>query len=300
MLQDIRSENSRNARDMDGASEILLPDQATPADAIAACAQICADRDYPFMGLQYTNQCFCGRLFGLRGQVDDRECDMDGDGEPDCGTGLALDPVTRACEWRNAVYSVHAVLPPPGPAPPGCVDDDATIRAATAGQGDDGGGLDCAGIRAASACSHVASHCGCSCPPPLPGSAPELGFTGDYLGCYIDSEGQFGEAITLGGDTFADDGFGLTFDGDGDYAIITDLAAGNYADSGEFTVAFYFTRVGDCLATPGNENYEALYAHQGSGESSNTLSVGGDRHTRDAIEIYLGCPKVLARPIVLP
>ena len=242
------ADTRQSARDFDGPSEILTPAQAQPETAIAACAEICrrgcsrgVDPCYPFMGLQFNNQCFCGRIFGLKGQVDDSECDMDGDGEVDCGFGLAQNADTHACEWRNAAYAIHA-----------------TPRS-------EGDAFDTEGDGAT------------------------------YLGCYIDSEGQYGDAMTLGGDAFADDGWGITFDGDGDFAVITDMAAGNYADSGEFTVAFYFTRVGDCTEAPGYERYEALYAHKGSGGlwqkwTRAAVSSALPLHHQDLIEIHLSCP----------
>lgn len=46
-----------------------------------------------------------------------------------------------------------------------------------------------------------------------------------YIGCFADSEGDFGDDITLGGETYADSGYGLTFDGAGDFAILGALHA---------------------------------------------------------------------------
>jgi hypothetical protein len=40
-----------------------------------------------------------------------------------------------------------------------------------------------------------------------------------FIGCFADSEGQYGEDMTLGGNTYIDQGYGLTFDGEGDYAV---------------------------------------------------------------------------------
>ena len=66
-----------------------------------ACAAICSaassnsDITYTYMGLQYTNECFCGTSYGNRGErcnswrapddcgrVEDSECDANGDGTP--------------------------------------------------------------------------------------------------------------------------------------------------------------------------------------------------------------------------
>ncbi len=112
-----------------------------------------------------------------------------------------------------------------------------------------------------------------------------------FIGCFADSEGEYGEDMTLGGNTFVDQGYGLTFDGLGDYAVINSPSAGNYADGGEFTVAFYFTRT-QC-DVPGS--WETLYAHRGIDQPINDLYLHGDRYSTSSvqlhniIEVYLGC-----------
>ena len=112
-----------------------------------------------------------------------------------------------------------------------------------------------------------------------------------FIGCYQDSEGTGGSAIQLAGNTQANDDYGLTFDGDDDWAVITAEGAGNYARDGTFTIGFYFTRQ-DCYSP--NE-WQALFSHQGRG----VYPRGGDLHVRvyrssdtdihDSIELYLGC-----------
>ena len=67
---------------------------------------------------------------------------------------------------RSCAEYVPPEPEPALPAPDGCVDDDAAMQAATAGQGD----FTCAGIIVAGACSQVASLgiCTCSCPMTSP------------------------------------------------------------------------------------------------------------------------------------
>ena len=120
-----------------------------------------------------------------------------------------------------------------------------------------------------------------------------------FVGCYADSEGTGGSAIMLAGNTQANSDYGLTFDGEDDWAVITAEGAGDYAASGVFSICFYFTRQ-SCLAWRADE-WQALYSHQGIG----TYPRGGslnfpartdasgvstwDVSVQDSIEIYLGC-----------
>lgn len=222
------------ARAMDGISEVLRGPSST---RVSDCAAICSSSGMPFIGLQHHDQCNCGQVYDKRDampQLSDSECDINGDGRPDCGTGL--DPTeanvvnAQACIWRNAVFDIS-----------GTVVEDSS--------------------------------------PSAPG----------YIGCFADSEGNYGDDITLGGDVYVDGGYGLTFDGVGDYAILSSPSAGNYADLGEFTVAFFFTR-SDCFV-PGT--WETLFAHQGVGQPANDLYLTtrrtADLNLRNIAEIYLGC-----------
>ena len=88
----------------------------TEEEATAACASICSGQDggtpYKFMGLQWSNECWCGNEFGSKGTAEEADpvdgrgvCDVDGDGTPDCGQGVpdATDPpsATRARRGRR-------------------------------------------------------------------------------------------------------------------------------------------------------------------------------------------------------
>jgi hypothetical protein len=85
-----------------------------------ACGMWCAGKGFTYMALQWTNECFCDNDYGAGGRAPDSECDVDNDGEADCGTGTLEIPeggLTEmqtqmqrdgppACSWRNAVYSL--------------------------------------------------------------------------------------------------------------------------------------------------------------------------------------------------
>ena len=267
--EDILDQSS--ARAMDGPSEILRG--VTPNLAVAACVTICtnAGEGYPFVGLQSHDQCNCGHVYNKRDgmpQLDDSECDMNGDGRPDCGMGFDLTTTNpRACVWRNAVYDISGTImqnsSPASPVFVGCFAD-----------------------------SEGEPHE----PPPHYLHRSHMQHTRlrrcefEYiiLQSFADSEGNFGDDITLGGDVYVDTGYGLTFDGAGDYAIIASPAAGNYADEGEFTIGFFFTR-SDCFV-PGT--WETLFAHRGIDQRSDLyLSSRRTANTdlRNTAEIYLGC-----------
>lgn len=244
--QAILSQSS--ARAMDGPAEVLP--NPTRDTSISSCASICGSSGtgYPFMGLQGIDQCFCGSVYNKRDgmpQLDDSECDIDGQPGPDCGMGLDMradgSANPQGCVWKNAVYAISTQT----------YTDRLGIDQIAAG-------------------------------------TPESPV---FIGCFADSEGQYGEDMTLGGNTFVDQGYGLTFDGEGDYAVINSPAAGNYADGGAFTVAFYFTQT--ACDIPGS--WETLYAHRGIDQPLNDLYLHDGRYSnsnvqlQNIVEIYLGC-----------
>ena len=101
---------------MDGPSVTLTPEQATPDNAVAACAEVCRTArrpgpdGYPFMGLQWNNMCFCGDTYDKAdgtGRLDVSECDSNGDMVPDCGQSMVgTDPNPNACVWRNGTVAI--------------------------------------------------------------------------------------------------------------------------------------------------------------------------------------------------
>ncbi|RMX41520.1 hypothetical protein pdam_00013080 [Pocillopora damicornis] len=73
------------------------------------CVDQCADRGFPYAGLQNGDLCFCGNTFDKYGRADDKECNIKCR-KPD-------DPVEyvensfESCggRWRNSVYAVTGV-----------------------------------------------------------------------------------------------------------------------------------------------------------------------------------------------
>lgn len=99
-----------------GCTYTGVEDPPTLAGALAECEAICRKDDdfaYKYMGLQWSNECFCGNSYGNRGQHDDEStCDVDGDGTIDCAQGIRI-PSTDGgrdrtfCGGTNAVYSLY-------------------------------------------------------------------------------------------------------------------------------------------------------------------------------------------------
>jgi hypothetical protein len=210
-------------------------------DARAVCAAACVKLGYPYMGMEFNNDCLCDDSYSAGGQVADSECDVDKDGTMDCGTFDAdwtwyTDPA-NPCAYRVAVYSVADSCT----APEGSASD-----------------LDC------SYTAGDASTCTGEC---------TYGVTYDENGCWRDPMGM-PAGVTLGGDAYFDDSgrhsgsgvgrgdensandFGIHFDGSGDYAAIQDQPSG-YASDGTFSIAMWVTKPA-CQAS-GRE--EVLYRH---------------------------------------
>ena len=71
------------------------------------CAALCDG--YLFMGLQFTNECFCGNTYGSQSEAAATDCDSDGivavgDMADLCGDG------GNSCGNRNAIYTVAEVM----------------------------------------------------------------------------------------------------------------------------------------------------------------------------------------------
>ena len=81
-------------------------DVKNPNTAREDCARICAG--YSYMGLQWTDQCFCGNTFGAQGPADD--CGEEGaecaDGVVTENRGGACLSCEGSCSNQNAVFAV--------------------------------------------------------------------------------------------------------------------------------------------------------------------------------------------------
>ncbi|MBJ6725035.1 WSC domain-containing protein [Geomesophilobacter sediminis] len=85
------------------------------------CINYCRDEGFPYAGVQYGSQCFCGNRYGKYGQIPEKNCKTAcaGDSDLDCGG-----------TWANAVYAV-ANASAPASAPPPPVASAASVAGAT-------------------------------------------------------------------------------------------------------------------------------------------------------------------------
>ena len=77
----------------------------TLAQAMDGCATFCREGGYTYMGLQWTSECFCDNDFGGKGEADASDCDVNGDGQPDCAQNVG-----NVCGYRNAVYNIESSI----------------------------------------------------------------------------------------------------------------------------------------------------------------------------------------------
>ena len=100
------NEGGRDLTDDGGAAVRGAITAGAGFDSVAECAALCDG--FRYMGLQYTNECFCGNVYGAQEEAAATDCDTDGivpDGEMAdlCGDGGST------CGNRNAIYTVVTV-----------------------------------------------------------------------------------------------------------------------------------------------------------------------------------------------
>ena len=105
-------------RDIAQASGVSLSEALFSDARVMQCANACDG--YAYMGLQWTNECFCDNDYGGQGEVDITDCDSSGDVSDDAGAGdtgiadrCAVNNVGD-CGWRNAVYEITYGAPGTG------------------------------------------------------------------------------------------------------------------------------------------------------------------------------------------
>ena len=99
------SEERYANRDMNGAlyrTGARNDTARTEAEAVASCKTQCGS-DYQYIGLQWSNACWCDNDYGGRGELTNGECNTDSsaDGSIDCSQG------DTACSGMNAVYDTQ-------------------------------------------------------------------------------------------------------------------------------------------------------------------------------------------------
>lgn len=95
--------------------------------------------------------------------------------------------------------------------------------------------------------AHFSSLCGYN-------DLSEMGM--EMVGSYEFSSGQLPPGVTLQGDAWLDDNYGVKLDGEGDSICLGPNSAEGWSDDGDFTIAFSFTKA-HCYV-PGQ--YEFLFS----------------------------------------
>jgi hypothetical protein len=93
--------------DMNDDSTMASAVASVPVNAANECAATCSM--YPYFGLQWVNECFCGERYGNQGEADIADCDSDGALDDD-GTASLCANGQGNCGWRNAVYGTADTL----------------------------------------------------------------------------------------------------------------------------------------------------------------------------------------------
>lgn len=273
-----------NPHDLSADKTSLDHDTAT----VDMCADYCAD--YKFFGLEWGGRCSCDNSYGAYGLVDESQCDIE------CGGN---EMQTCGGRRKNSVYEV--ILDGTG-----WTDWQAVTRV----EGQDIGYVDCQDSTFGVSTPGARQWCQCMGPGGIVASSVQerrndedgrtrqeggdlicIGPDGgpgmvrygspqfEYKGCYQDRfDDQDG--ITMYGNTYVDDDFGMTFDGQGDYAEVDMGRNGRWlTDDGTFTVSFWVTKVA-CSVPSWWETVIAYYKYP-------TMSVWDSRNSH--LLIQMGC-----------
>jgi hypothetical protein len=105
-----------------------------------------------------------------------------------------------------------------------------------------------------------------------------------WFGSFLDGRLPGGSALV--GNTFLDGSWGITADGEGDYATIVSQP---YATTGVFTVSFWFTTKGGCTGS----GSEYLYSHQSA------ANISPESPTNPGIHVILVCEEAPLLKVLL-
>ena len=89
--------DNNGERDLDGKQ---LEVRASGQGAVLECATAC--QGYTYMGLQWSDECFCGNTYGSQGEAALSECDSDGDVSEGIADMCGVDG-QETCGNHNAV-----------------------------------------------------------------------------------------------------------------------------------------------------------------------------------------------------
>lgn len=103
----------------------------------ASCVTFCNDKSYPFAGVEFGQECYCGYVIGAGSELkDDTECDFTCPGASDeaCGAGFRLNVF-----YNNLLNTAQVNPGPPGTSRVGCFTDDVYARALSTFQASEDG-----------------------------------------------------------------------------------------------------------------------------------------------------------------
>uniref|UniRef100_A0A1I8FU86 WSC domain-containing protein n=1 Tax=Macrostomum lignano TaxID=282301 RepID=A0A1I8FU86_9PLAT len=71
------------------------------------CSDVCSLGGFPYFGVQFSEQCFCGTSYGLHGKLDDSKCDMQcaGNSLQTCG-GFGTSSIFSLAYPKNNFYKM--------------------------------------------------------------------------------------------------------------------------------------------------------------------------------------------------
>jgi hypothetical protein len=107
----------------------------------------------------------------------------------------------------------------------------------------------------------------------------------DLVGNFPFYRGTLPTGVKLAGSAYLDDNYGVTVDGEGDAVCLGEHSAEGWADDGDFTVSFSFTKTGCHI--PGA--YEFIFSSFGVCEGGHCSISGGWGRSTPGIHVLLGC-----------
>eukprot|EP01043_Picozoa_sp_COSAG02_P014239 COSAG02_NODE_584_length_19995_cov_3.209439_1_plen_2268_part_10 len=276
-----------NPHDLSADTTTLDYDTAT----VDTCAAYCAD--YQYFGLEWGSRCSCDNSYGTYGEVDETECNMEcgGNDMQTCGgrgTNSVYERIMDGTGWTDWLNVTD--LPGADGEDAGYVDcQDSTFGMSTPGSRQWCQCMGAGGVVSSSTQERRNEEDGrswteagdfiCIGPDGGPGMVRYGSPTFDYKGCYQDRF-RDQDGITMYDNAYVDDDFGMTFDGQGDYAEVDMQRNGRWlTDDGTFTVSLWVTKVA-CSVPSWWETVVAYYKYP-------TMSTRDSRNSH--LLMQMGC-----------
>jgi hypothetical protein len=276
-----------NPHDLDG-DKIDLDERAT----VERCAEYCGD--YQYFGLEWGHVCSCGNTYGSYGELDASECDRDCSGYDDD----EQQPNKCGGSFKNSIYEEMRdgqgwsdwAVPTPATECEGEMQlDDGSCVVGYVNCRDESFDVNTDGVRSQCQCQGqggiVSSSANeredflCLSPTGEAGMVRYGSPTFEYKGCFQDRF-RTQDGITMYDNAYVDDDYGMTFDGEGDYAEVDAQENLRWmTNDGSFTIAFWVTKVA-CTVPSYWESVVAWYKYP-------DMSTRDPRNTH--INIQMGC-----------